>query len=70
MAIDRGGFRRGRGERAPPKNPFFFFFLCVPKSVTRLPLTSYPGFAPDRYKRVCGLFKFYPISVFFSLLLL
>ena len=50
MAIDRGV--------CPPKNPFL-----MPKSVTCLPLTSYPGFAPDRYKLfvVFSIFTLYQV---------
>jgi hypothetical protein len=63
MAIDRGRFRRRRGVCAPPpKNPFWVVFFAQ-KSL----LTSYPGFAPDRYKLfvVFSIFTLYGISGFF-----
>ena len=62
MAIDRGRFRRRHGMHAPsPKNPFLVFF--PPKVSHASPLTSYPGFAPDRYKLfvVFSIFTLYQV---------
>jgi hypothetical protein len=58
------GYRQGRIQAeawracAPPKYPFL-----MPKSVTCLPLTSYPGFASDRYKLfvVFSIFTLYQV---------
>ena len=65
MAIDRGGFKRRRAlppPSLPPKNPFLVLFFC-PKVSHASPLTSYPGFAPDRYKLfvVFSIFTLYQV---------
>ena len=62
MAIDKGRFRRRRGGCAPPLRILFGLFFC-PKVSHASPLTSYPGFAPDRYKLfvVFSIFTLYQV---------